>query len=213
MRCLGDSSEFTIEFDPPFSYPRHSTAEQRSERLQQLAEPVLSEAHRRFVLSGRKQRRFDECLYGARSWDRQRRILIKAEHTAKGPNPRYVVTNISGAPKRLYDRLYCARGEMENRIKEQQLDLFADRTSCHRWWPNQFRLLMSSCAYGLLEAIRRLGLTDTELARAYIGTVRLKLLKIGAVILRNTRSIRLLLTRAHPYQHLFFLVAHRLAPG
>ena len=82
---------------------------------------------------------------------------------------------------------------MENRIKEQQLDLFADRTSCHRWWPNQFRLLLSSLAYMLLEAIRRLALKGTELANAYVGTLRLKLLKVGAVILRNTRRIRFLL--------------------
>ena len=102
---------------------------------------------------------------------------------------------------------------MENRIKEQQLDLFADRTSCHRWWPNQFRLLLSSLAYMLLEAIRRLALKGTELANAYVGTLRLKLLKIGAVILGNTRRIRFLLSSAYPYQRLFFHVAARLAPG
>ncbi|MDH3694674.1 MAG: transposase, partial [Gammaproteobacteria bacterium] len=103
-------------------------------------------------------------------------------------------------------------GEMENRIKEQQLDLFADRTSCHRWWPNQFRLLLSSLAYTLLEAIRRLALAGTELARAYVGTIRLKLLKIGAVILRNTRRIRLLLSSSYPNQDLFCLVAAKLTP-
>ena len=109
--------------------------------------------------------------------------------------------------------LTIPRGDMENRIKEQQLDLFADRTSCHRWWANQFRLLMSSFAYVLLEAIRRLALKGTELARAYVGTIRLKLLKIGAVIIRNTRRIRLLLASASPYQDLFCLVAARLRPG
>ena len=83
-----------------------------------------------------------------------------------------------------YEKLYCARGDMENRIKEQQLDLFADRTSCHKWWPNQFRLLLSSLAYTLLETIRRIGLAGTDMARAQVGTIRLKLLKIGAVILR-----------------------------
>jgi hypothetical protein len=102
---------------------------------------------------------------------------------------------------------------MENRIKEQQLDLFADRTSCHRWWPNQFRLLLSSLAYMLLEAIRRLALQGTELANAYVGTLRLKLLKVGAIILRNTRRIRFLLSSACPHQRLFFHVAARLAPG
>ena len=102
---------------------------------------------------------------------------------------------------------------MENRIKEQQLQLFADRTSCHRWWPNQFRLLLASLAYTLMAAIRRLGLHGTDLARAQCATIRLKLLKIGAVILRNTRRIRLHLSSACPDQDLFRLVAARLKPG
>ncbi len=140
-------------------------------------------------------------------------MIAKAEHTDKGANPRYVVTNLAGAPKTLYDRVYCARGEMENRIKEQQLDLFAGRTSCHHWWPNQFRLLLSSLAYILLETIRRVGLSGTELARVYIGTLRLKLLKIGAVILRNTRRVRFMLSSNYPCQDLFQQVAARLAPG
>ena len=123
------------------------------------------------------------------------------------------MTNLKGNGKTLYDKLYCARGEMENRIKEQQLDLFADRTSCHRWWPNQLRLLLSSLAYMLLEAIRRLALQGTELANAYVGTLRLKLLKVGAIILRNTRRIRFLLSSTCPYQRLFFHAATRLAPG
>ena len=99
---------------------------------------------------------------------------------------------------------------MENRIKEQQLDLFADRTSCHQWWANQFRLLLASLAYTLLEAIRRLALKGTELARAQCGTIRLKLLKVGAVIIRNTRRIRFLLSSAYPHQSLFRHVAEQL---
>jgi hypothetical protein len=185
----------------------------RNTRLNRFAQPQLDEAQERFEHSRTKQRLFGEFNYAAGRWDHERRVIVKAEYTAKGANPRYLVTNLRGEPKRLYDRVYCARGEMENRIKEQQLDLFADRTSCHRWWPNQFRLLMSSFAYVLLETIRRLGLAGTELARAYVGTIRLKLLKIGAVIIRNTRRIRFLLASACPYQSLFFLVAQRLAPG
>ena len=92
---------------------------------------------------------------------------------------------------------------MENRIKEQQLGLFADRTSCHEWWPNQFRLLLSSAAYLLVEAIRRLGLHGTELAHAQVETIRLKLFKIGTVILRNTRRIQILMSSAFPYQGIF----------
>ena len=114
-------------------------------------------------------------------------MIVKAEHASRGANPRYIVTSLKGAPQWLYDRVYCARGDMENRIKEQQLDLFADRTSCHAWWPNQYRLPLSTLAYVLLEAIRRIALAGGELANAHVGTIRLKLLKIGTVVLRNAR--------------------------
>ena len=133
--------------------------------------------------------------------------------TAQGANPRFVVTNLAGDGRGLYERLYCARGEMENRIKEQQLQLFADRTSCHRWWPNQFRLLLAGLAYTLIEAIRRLGLAGSEMARAQCASIRLRLLKIGAVIVRNTRRVRFHLPSACPDQDLFRLVAARLKPG
>ena len=119
--------------------------------------------------------------------------------------------NLPGDPQKLYDRDYCARGDMENRIKEQQLDMFSDRTSCHNWWPNQLRLLLSSLAYILVETIRRLALKGTELAKAQCGTIRLKLLKIGAVVTRNTRRVRMHLVSACPYRPLFWLVARRLA--
>ncbi len=102
---------------------------------------------------------------------------------------------------------------MENRIKEQQLGLFADRTSCHAWWPNQWRLLLSSLAYVLMETIRRLALQGTELARAQVTTLRLKLFKVGAVIVRNTRRVRILLSSAYPHQELFRLAAACLTAG
>ncbi|MEE8303118.1 MAG: IS1380 family transposase [Candidatus Tectomicrobia bacterium] len=185
----------------------------QNQRLNALTAPLQGEAEACFAASGTKVRRFTDVRYAARSWNRPRRVIARIEHTDQGRNPRYVVTNLQGDAQVLYEKLYCARGEMENRIKEQQLDLFADRTSCHRWWPNQFRLLLSSLAYSLLEAIRRLALKGTELAHAYVGTLRLKLLKIGAVILRNTRRIRFLLSSACPYQRLFFHVAAQLEPG
>ena len=122
-----------------------------------------------------------------------------------------MVTNLPGNSKKLYERIYCARGEMENRIEEQQMR-FADRTSAHRWWVNQFRLLLSALAYTLLETIRRLGLKGTRLVRAQVHTIRLKLIKIGAVIVRNTRRVRFLLASTCPYRDLFTLVAKRLAP-
>ena len=184
----------------------------RNDRLLAQAQPYLSAAEQAFHDSGRKQRQFHVVYYAARSWDRRRRIIVKAEHTAQGSNPRYLVTNLSSNPQYLYDRLYCARGDMENRIKEQQLDLFAGRTSCHAWWPNQFRLLLSSLAYFLLEAIRRLALAGTELANAYVGTIRLKLLKIGAVIIRNSRRVRFLLSSTYPYQEFFAHATAKLHP-
>lgn len=185
----------------------------QNKRLNARIQPQLAAAAERHVKTGQPVRTFTEFLYAARSWDRPRRVIAKVEHLVKGANPRYIVTNLEGEAQHLYERIYCARGDMENRIKEQQLDLFADRTSCRRWWPNQFRLLLSSLAYTLLEAIRRLALPGTELAKAYVGTIRLKLLKIGGVILRNTRRIRFLLSSAYPHRHLFLQVAARLAPG
>ena len=185
----------------------------KNKRLNRLTASLQDEAAACFAATGHKVRWFTDLHYGARSWDRARRVIAKIEYSQHGVNPRYVVTNLEGDAKHLYDKIYCARGDMENRIKENQLDMFGDRTSCQRWWPNQFRLLLSSLAYTLIEAIRRIALKGTELASAYVGTIRLKLFKIGAVILKNTRRIRFLLASGCPYQELYFLVAHRLAPG
>lgn len=182
-------------------------------RLLAAAQPLLTQAEQTFQVIQEKQRHFGDVQYAAATWDRARRVIVKAEHTAKGSNPRFLVTNLTGDAQKLYDEGYCARGEMENRIKEQQLGLFADRTSCHGWWANQFRLLLSGFAYVLLERLRTLGLAGTELARAQAGTIRLKLLKIGAVVLRNTRRIQLLLSSSHPYQKLFGQVAQALGSG
>jgi len=185
----------------------------KNSRINDQARPYIEKAEKRFNRTQKKQRIFTSVRYRALTWDKERRVIVKAEHTEQGSNPRYVVTNIKGRAQPLYDKVYCARGDMENRIKEQQLDLFSDRTSCHKWWPNQFRLLLSSLAYILVEAIRRLALKGTELAKAQCGTIRLKLFKIGASVLRNTRRIRFHLSSAYPYKRLFFLVAQRLAPG
>ena len=182
----------------------------KNKRLNALSQELQRQAEERFQESGNKQRLFNAFHYAAKTWSRKRRIIAKAEHTAKGSNPRYLVTNIQGDPQELYDKLYCARGDMENRIKEQQLDLFADRTSCHQWWANPFRLLLASLAYMLLEAIRRLALNGTEMAKAQCGTIRLKLLKVGAVIIKNTRRVRFLLSSAYPYQQLFRHVIRQL---
>ena len=181
--------------------------------LNRLTASLQDEAAACFAATGHKVRWFTDFQYAARNWDGARRVIAKIEHSQHGVNPRYVVTNLEGDAKQLYDKLYCARGDMENRIKENQLDMFGDRTSCQHWWPNQFRLLLASLAYTLIEAIRRIALKGTELANAYVGTIRLKLFKIGAVILKNTRRIRFLLASGCPYKELYFLAANRLAPG
>lgn len=185
----------------------------KNNRLNRLSSALHEQAESDYKRSQEKQRLFCSISYAAATWDKPRRVIVKAEHSRRGSNPRYVVTNLPGDEKELYDKLYCARGDMENRIKEQQLGLFADRTSCHKWWPNQFRLLLSSIAYVLLESIRRLYLSGTELARCQVDTIRLKLLKIGAVIIRNTRRVRVLMSESYPYQELFAKVAALLAPG
>lgn len=183
----------------------------KNKRVNALAVDLMEQAEAQFEATGIKQRFFSERRYAAKTWDRERRVIMKAEHSHMGSNPRYVVTNLPGDPQKLYDRDYCGRGDMENRIKEQQLDLFSDRTSCHNWWPNQLRLLLSSLAYILVESVWRLAIKGTELARAQCGTIRLKLFKIGAVVTRNTRRIRMHLASGCPYRNLFWLVAHRLA--
>jgi len=183
----------------------------KNARLLALAGELLQQAAAGHGQSGQKQRLFGWLDYAADTWDRQRRVIVKAEHSEKGSNPRFVVSSLQGDAEVIYDGIYCARGEMENRIKEQQLGLFADRTSCHGWWANQLRLLLSSAAYVLLETIRRVGLHGTELCRAQASTIRLKLLKIGTVILRNTRRIRLLFSSAYPYAGLLRTVLARLS--
>ena len=183
----------------------------KNTRLLALADELLKQAAAGHTQSQDKQRLFGWLDYAAGTWDRPRRVIAKAEHSDQGSNPRFVVTSLQGEAQAIYDDLYCARGEMENRIKEQQLGLFADRTSCHGWWANQLRLLLSSAAYVLLETIRRIGLRGTELCKAQAVTIRLKLLKIGTVIVRNTRRIRLLFSSAYPYAGLLRLVFARLS--
>ena len=130
-------------------------------------------------------------------------MIARIEHTSKGENPRYVVTSLEGDAQMLYERVYCARGEMENRIKEQQLYLFADRTSSHTMRANQLRLSFSSLAYTVLAALRRHGLAGTELESARCDTIRLKLLKIGAQVQVTVRKIWISLSEAYPYRKIF----------
>ena len=161
--------------------------------------------------TGEKQRLFTAFDYAAGSWRRLRWVIAKAEHSAKGANPRFIITNIVGDSQQLYDRRYCARGEMENRIKEQMM-LFADRVSAHRWWANQWRILLSALAYTLMVGLRRLALAGTALARATCATLRLKLVKIGAVIVRSASSVRVHLSSHHPCREVFLHACGVLSP-
>ena len=179
-------------------------------RLKRLARRSMISARWQHRCTGQKQRLFEEFTYAAESWDRRRRVIAKAEHADGGENPRFVVTSLAGDPQTLYDELYCQRGDAENRIKEQQLGLFADRTSCHAFEANQFRVLLSAAAYVLVETLRRVGLAGTELASAQVPTIRLKLLKIGGRIVRSVRRIVVHLASGFPLRQLFATILARL---
>jgi hypothetical protein len=175
-----------------------------------LAWDEIQRAERQFRRTGEPQRVFGSFGYAAGSWDRRRRVIVKAEHTDKGANPRFVVVNVPGDPQELYEQVYCQRGEMENRIKEQQLGLFADRTSCHRFLANQFRLMLSSAAYLLMQALRRTALRGTALEQAQVGTLRLKLLKVAARVKVSVRRVVFHLASSYPYQAVFREACTRL---
>jgi hypothetical protein len=189
----------------------------KNERLKAALEPALAEARQEFARAKRAARRFHDFRYQTRdSWSRERRVVGKAEVLAKGTNPRFVVTSLSAEEidaRTLYERGYCARGEMENRIKEHQTDLFGDRTSCESMVANQLRLYWSVFAYTLIVELKRLALQGTELAQAYAGTVRLKLLKIGAVVRVSVRRVRVSLATGCPAQALFERAWQRLRAG
>ena len=178
--------------------------------LKRLARRSMVQARWDYRRTGLKQRLFEEFSYAAGTWDRRRRIIAKAEYGDQGSNPRFVVTSLPGQPQPLYDDLYCQRGDAENRIKEQQLGLFADRTSCHDFLANQFRVLLSAAAYVLVETLRRVGLAGTELANAQAGTIRLKLLKIGGRIIRSVRRLVIHLASGFPLRNLYKTVLRNL---
>jgi len=173
------------------------------------------QARDQFEATNQPSRAFAELRYQTRqTWGRERRVVAKAEHLAKGPNPRFVVTSVSAEDRLaqpLYEEDYCGRGEMENRIKEQQLHLFADRTSAGTMRANQVRLFFSSIAYVLMDALRRLGLSGTELASAQCQTIRLKLLKIGALVRVTVRKVWVKLSSSCPYAEVFRRIHARLA--
>jgi Transposase DDE domain group 1 len=178
----------------------------------------LAAAELESLAQGRPARRFADFAWRTLdSWSRTRRVVAKAEHLPKRSNARFVVTSLAADEidaRTLYEDVYCARGQVENRIKEQQLDLFADRTSTATLRANQLRLWFASFAYVLLDALRRIGLRHTPLARATCRTIRLKLLKIGAQVRISGRRIKVAMASACPYQteyHLAYLYLQRAA--
>lgn len=190
----------------------------KNKRLLRIIGRQLHEAKLQFDQQQKAARVFSEFTYQThKTWQRERRVVAKAEHLEKGANPRFVVTSLSAeqfAAQALYEELYCARGEMENRIKEQQLALFADRTSTELMRGNQLRLYFSTLAYQLMQGLRRLGLQGTEMAQAQCQTIRLKLLKIGAQVQITVRRVRLSLAAGYPFREIFTrLYANLMTPA
>jgi hypothetical protein len=178
----------------------------RNRRLEAMLSEGLAEAKQKHEETGQAARVFRELRYQTReTWTRERRVVGKAEHLSKGANPRFVVTSLGSEcweAQALYEELYGQRGEMENRVKEQ-FQLFSDRTSTHWRWSNQLRLYLSAFAYVLIDTLRRVGLKGTEMAQAEVNTIRLRLLKIGALVRVSVRKIWVSLASAHPAAPLF----------
>jgi hypothetical protein len=186
----------------------------RNARLEASIADELAAAEAKAKESGKPERIFKELRYQTlKSWSCERRVVAKAEHLPKGANPRFIVTSLTSKAveaQELYEKIYCARGEMENRIKECQLDLFADRTSAASLRANQLRLWFASLAYVLMTALRRLALQGTELAQATAGTIRLKLLKLGALVTVSVRRVKIAIASACPLKQAFIDVHRRL---
>lgn len=180
--------------------------------IEEIIEEIL-DAYDKFQRTLHPARFFRSFIYRTRdSWSRSRRVIGKAECLEKGDNPRFIVTSFSEDydGQWLYEKFYCARGEMENRIKEQQWSLFADRTSSNTMRANQLRLWFSSVAYVFLELLRHEGLKETTMKTAQCGTLRLKLLKIGAFVRITTRRIVVSLASGYPYERYFAIAYHNL---
>ena len=207
-------AQIVLRADAGFAVPRlYRVCEKRrisytiglitNDRLRAKVADLLEKAEQQFRETKEKQRLFTSFHYRAESWSRHRRVVAKVEYTDKGLNQRFVVTNIFLKPQRLYDEIYVLRGETENRIKELKLDVKADRLSCHRFLANQFRLSLHTGAYCLLWLLRE-NLKGTALATAQAGTLRVKLLKIGARIRETSRRVWIHFASGYPYKSLFY---------
>jgi len=186
----------------------------KNSRLKAALAKQMKRAHRAFLRTGQAARYFSDLRYRTiKTWTRSRRVVGKAEHLAKGANPRFVVTSLAASEfekRYLYEELYCARGEMENRIKEEQLDLFGDRASCHTFRGNAIRSWFSMAAHLLVVTVRTVGLTGTEFANAQAERLRNKLFKIGAVVSVSVRRLYVRLSSAFPRKHVLRQALARL---
>jgi hypothetical protein len=211
LRTAFPDTEILVRSDAGFALPEmYATCEElglsyvislpKNLRLEALSSDLMHESRALLLETGQKAKLFGEFGYAAGTWPQERRVIVKAEVTAKGENPRYVVTNLKGDPEQIY-RLYALRGDSENRIKELKLDLLSGRTSCHRFSANCFRLLLHALAFILMTLVREL-LRGTELERCTMAQIRLKLLKVAAIVQQSTRRILLRLPRGHPHAEL-----------
>ena len=176
-------------------------------RLQNMAVPFVEQ------LKEEGQRLFGDFFYSAGAWKCKRRVIVKTEYCTWGINTRFVITNKSESPQVLYENVYCLRGNMENHIKQLKLDLYSDRNSCKAFNANYFRLLLSSIAYILMTELKSSHLNITALAKVYCGNMRLKLIKIGTIVLKNTRRISCLISSTHPHHDDFYTALQSLVPG
>lgn len=179
-------------------------------RLANAIAPEVRKVEHRYQQTQHVQREFGRFEYAAESWKVKRLMVARIEYSQYGASVRFVATNLKGNNHTLYDLLYCQRGDMENKIKQQKLDLFSERTSCHAFIANQMRILFSGFAYVLLQGLKRLVLSKTKLSHAYAATIREHLIKIGAVVVRNTRRIIVMMDSHYPWQDLLIKVAQKL---
>lgn len=211
LRDVFPHTEIVFRADAGFALPevyevcesqdlRYLISIARNSRLEEMAKPHLEEVRRKAESAG-FAKSFHDLTYAAKTWSHERKVVLKAERLVDKDNPRFVLTDLEGEPEDLYRR-YCLRGDIENRIKEVKLDCFSGRTSCHSFRANCFRLLLHAAAYVLLSLLKE-ALAGTELARATVGSIRLKILKVAARIVRTTRKIWVHLPRSCPVQQLW----------
>ena len=182
-----------------------------NKRLKAEVSDLTTQAEQQFKTSGEVQKLFVDLFYSADSWDKKRRVVCKAEYNEHGSNTRFILTTDHQLdPEALYNDQYCMRGDMENKLKQMKLDLESDRLSCTGFIANQFRILLSGLAYILIHRLRENGLKGTTFAKAYCQTIRLKLLKVGAVITKNTRRVCCYFSSHYTHQHLFTNILEKL---